>query len=166
MGTGGPFRTVAVHSELYRPGKGLPGCEGYGFKRVAVHSELYRKQKDKWPGIINDASDDIASLAVYEDPTLKTMQILVLNCGSSSIKYSLFNRKLDRIIKGAVERISSQDACILLCRSDMSESKKICNIPDHKTALEYILENIEKTASLLSATGSCMAVRNCLIQSG
>ena len=42
------------------------------------------------------------------------MIILVLNCGSSSIKYQLFNmgEKADVIAKGMVERIGFTDAVI------------------------------------------------------
>ncbi|MBU2567361.1 MAG: acetate kinase [Elusimicrobia bacterium] len=86
------------------------------------------------------------------------MRILVLNCGSSSIKYSIFDRDLNRIARGSVERISSKDACVLSYRSDEPESKEICNIPDHKTALEYILGHIEK--------GSITAVGHRVVHGG
>ncbi|OGS27614.1 MAG: acetate kinase [Elusimicrobia bacterium RIFOXYB2_FULL_48_7] len=70
----------------------------------------------------------------------KDKKILVLNCGSSSVKYVLFDNTLNRITKGNVERIGSPDAFIV------SDTKEVCSVPDHKTAVEIILEKLFKNA--------------------
>ncbi|MEW6042038.1 MAG: hypothetical protein AB1633_11000, partial [Elusimicrobiota bacterium] len=60
-------------------------------------------------------------------------KILVLNCGSSSVKYSLFektpDKKLKKKIHGSAERIGSPDACvrIITISNGKKESKEICN---------------------------------------
>ncbi|MBP7460763.1 MAG: acetate kinase [Candidatus Delongbacteria bacterium] len=66
--------------------------------------------------------------------------ILVINCGSSSLKYEVFQMPDCRSLgKGLVERIGEKTARV----SQQSCCKKIereCEIPDHKRAMEIIRE--------------------------
>lgn len=64
------------------------------------------------------------------------MKILVLNCGSSSVKYQLFDMKKDRAVaKGIVERLGKKDAISRYTRNDEAEIKEILPVKDHTEAI-------------------------------
>jgi acetate kinase len=68
------------------------------------------------------------------------MNILVLNCGSSSVKYQLIDgtaRK--KLAGGSVERIGMAGATLSNIRFDGDEIKIAGEIVDHTVAIEYIL---------------------------
>ena len=68
------------------------------------------------------------------------MKILVLNCGSSSIKYQLFNMT-DRsvIAKGGVEKLGMKGSFLKHVRQDGQVIVFEGEILDHKIGIEYIL---------------------------
>ncbi|MFA6469241.1 MAG: acetate kinase [Bacteroidota bacterium] len=68
------------------------------------------------------------------------MNILVLNCGSSSVKYQLIDvdKKLF-LAKGIVDRVGMSGAVLTNLRADGDEIKISGDILDHTTAIEYIL---------------------------
>jgi len=68
------------------------------------------------------------------------MKILVLNCGSSSIKYQLFNMT-DRsvIAKGGVEKLGMKGSFLKHIRQDGQVVVFEGEILDHKIGIEYIL---------------------------
>ncbi|MGA9117107.1 MAG: acetate kinase [Bacteroidota bacterium] len=68
------------------------------------------------------------------------MNVLVLNCGSSSVKYQLIETD-DRttLARGAVERIGMSGATLTNLRHDGDEIKIAGEIVDHIVAIEYIL---------------------------
>ena len=68
------------------------------------------------------------------------MKILVLNCGSSSIKYQLFNMT-DRsvIAKGGVEKLGMKGSFLRHVRHDGQVVVFEGEILDHKIGIEYIL---------------------------
>ncbi len=72
------------------------------------------------------------------------MIILVLNCGSSSIKYQLFDmgdlNRADVIARGVVERIGFTDAVISHKPTDGDKYKHIAPIMDHTTGINMIME--------------------------
>ncbi len=75
-----------------------------------------------------------------------TMNILVLNCGSSSIKFQIVQTDLEAIKKsedkrlayGLLERVGSQ-ALITLQAEGQSKIKKALPLRDHRSALDFIL---------------------------
>ncbi len=68
------------------------------------------------------------------------MKILVLNCGSSSIKYQLFDMKLNNVIaKGLVDKIGLKGSAIKHKRTGDSEVKLEGEILDHQQGIEYLL---------------------------
>ncbi len=72
------------------------------------------------------------------------MNILVLNCGSSSIKFAFFDEE-NRILKGIIERIGFHDAkvyYIFIPNNDKEEY--IESILDHQKALRILSNIIEK----------------------
>ncbi len=69
------------------------------------------------------------------------MKILVLNCGSSSIKYQLFETTQGEqpLCKGLIERVGMRDAILNHSRNDGDKVKIVAEIIDHQIAIEYIL---------------------------
>ncbi len=74
--------------------------------------------------------------------------ILVLNCGSSSVKYELLNIKSSSVLaKGLVERVGMEDAVLhyhfLKDDSIYDDIKLVRNIPTHREAIQFIIRSIE-----------------------
>lgn len=68
------------------------------------------------------------------------MKTLVLNCGSSSVKYQFIDTETKRILtRGTVERIGMSGAVLTNIRHDGDEVAVSGDIFDHITAIEYIL---------------------------
>jgi len=68
------------------------------------------------------------------------MLILVINCGSSSVKYQLIQTGTgEALARGAVERIGMSGAVISISRSDGYEAKFGAEVLDHTMAIEQIL---------------------------
>jgi acetate kinase len=68
------------------------------------------------------------------------MNILVLNCGSSSVKYQLIEAEARRwLARGSVERIGMSGATLKNLRHDGDEITIAGEIVDHIVAIEYIL---------------------------
>jgi len=70
------------------------------------------------------------------------MIVLVINCGSSSIKYQLFDMPDKNVLaKGLIERIGDESAS-LTHRVDDAKHQKNINAPDHKASMAIILETL------------------------
>jgi acetate kinase len=68
------------------------------------------------------------------------MKILVLNCGSSSIKYQLFDMATGVVLaKGIVEKIGLKGSFLKNERFDGDKVKLDGEILDHQTGIEYLL---------------------------
>ncbi len=68
------------------------------------------------------------------------MKIIVLNCGSSSIKYQLFNMpSKDVIAKGVVEKIGLNGSFIKHKKTGDEQVKLEGEILDHQQGIEYLL---------------------------
>ncbi len=68
------------------------------------------------------------------------MRILILNCGSSSIKYQFIETDTRIVLaKGGVERIGMKDAILNQERQDGDKVKITGEIVDHQAGVEYIL---------------------------
>ncbi|MFZ4463419.1 MAG: acetate/propionate family kinase [Bacteroidales bacterium] len=68
------------------------------------------------------------------------MKIIVLNCGSSSIKYQLFEMPAKTVIaKGLVDKIGLKGASIKHKREDGTEVKLEGEILDHQAGIEHLL---------------------------
>ena len=69
------------------------------------------------------------------------MNILVLNCGSSSVKYKLIEIKANKVLaEGGVEKIGLHDAFIKFKIADGSKKNISLNISDHNGAIKAILD--------------------------
>ncbi|NLC77436.1 MAG: acetate kinase [Clostridia bacterium] len=68
------------------------------------------------------------------------MKILVLNSGSSSVKYQLFDMQQEMVLaKGLVERIGLEGA-VLNHQKDGEKRSFQMDIPDHSTAIKMVLD--------------------------
>lgn len=71
------------------------------------------------------------------------MKILVLNCGSSSIKYKLFDMtSKDVLAQGAIEKIGLSDSFLKFALPDGNKVVVEKNIPEHTAGIELILETL------------------------
>ena len=70
------------------------------------------------------------------------MIILVLNCGSSSIKYQLFNMSdgCEMKAKGLLERIGLNESILTHTPKGGEQYKVITDIPDHTTGINMVME--------------------------
>jgi acetate kinase len=68
------------------------------------------------------------------------MKVLVLNCGSSSIKFQLLEMTTEEaIVKGIVEKIGLKGSFLKSKRNDGDKVVLEGEILDHQTGIEYIL---------------------------
>ncbi|MCD4710644.1 MAG: acetate kinase [Bacteroidales bacterium] len=97
------------------------------------------------------------------------MIILVLNCGSSSIKYQLFNMDNNEevIAKGIVERIGFTDAVITHKPSGKAKQKQILPIMDHTTGINLVMAAlVDKEHGVLKSVEEIVAVGHRVVQGG
>ena len=88
------------------------------------------------------------------------MNILVLNCGSSSLKFQIIETDLDLIernedkmkAKGLVERIGSE-ALITVEIPGKPVIKQAAPLRDHRAALDYILKLVIKPEAGIPGIG-------------
>lgn len=68
------------------------------------------------------------------------MKVLVLNCGSSSVKYKLFNMNNKKVLgSGGVEKIGMKGSFLKHTTEDGSQVILEGEVLEHQTAIEYIL---------------------------
>ena len=71
------------------------------------------------------------------------MKILVLNCGSSSIKYKLFDMGHQAVIaQGGIEKIGLKDSFLKLTLPNGEKKILEKNIPEHTVGVEFILNTL------------------------
>lgn len=69
------------------------------------------------------------------------MKVLVLNCGSSSLKYQLFNMTDETVLaKGLVERIGIDGSILKHQGGDGAKVENVAAIPNHSVAIKIVLE--------------------------
>ncbi|MCQ2250297.1 MAG: acetate kinase [Bacteroidales bacterium] len=71
------------------------------------------------------------------------MKILVINCGSSSLKYQLFDMTSDTVLaKGGVEKIGMADSFLKHQKGEEPKVKIEKAMNDHKEAIELVLNTL------------------------
>jgi acetate kinase len=95
------------------------------------------------------------------------MKILVLNSGSSSIKYQLFTMPQQEVIcSGLVERIGLKDAEIHY-KSANNKINEVSDIPNHKIGLEKIVNLLlDKQIGVIKSTSEIEAVGHRVVHGG
>ncbi|MFZ1236952.1 MAG: acetate kinase [Prevotella sp.] len=67
------------------------------------------------------------------------MNILVLNCGSSSIKYKLYNMDDESVLaQGGAERIGLDEAFVKVTLPNGEKKKIMHDMPDHKEGVNFV----------------------------
>ena len=67
------------------------------------------------------------------------MKILVINCGSSSLKYQLFDMDGEKVLaKGICEAIGTNQSSAKGSSANGAEFKKVVDIPDHRVAFGIV----------------------------
>ena len=67
------------------------------------------------------------------------MKILVLNCGSSSIKYALYNMDDKSVMtSGGAERVGLDEAFVKVKMPDGTKKKVMHDIPEHTEGVKFI----------------------------
>ena len=97
------------------------------------------------------------------------MIILVLNCGSSSIKYQLFkmDEKQEVIARGVVERIGFTDAVISHKPADKSKHKEVLPVMDHTAGINLVMKTlVDKEHGVLKKIEDINAVGHRVVQGG
>ncbi len=70
------------------------------------------------------------------------MKILIINAGSSSIKYQLLEMPSEQVLcQGIIERIGAKDA-IFKYKTDVTDLDEVLDIPSHKVGLTKIAEHL------------------------
>ncbi len=73
------------------------------------------------------------------------MNVLVINAGSSSLKYQLLDTKSGKVFaKGNCERIGIDGSFIGHEENDGGKQKTEVALPDHKTAIKHVFEILDK----------------------
>ena len=71
------------------------------------------------------------------------MNILVINCGSSSLKYQLIDSVNESVLaKGLCERIGIEGSSITHQPGEGEKVQTLADMPDHKAAMEYVLARL------------------------
>lgn len=96
------------------------------------------------------------------------MKILVLNCGSSSLKYQLFNMDDEKVLaQGIAERIGLNDSILTHKTSNGDKHKINLNFKNHKEALNKILELLtSKEYGVLKSLSEIEAVGHRVVHGG
>ena len=69
------------------------------------------------------------------------MKVLVLNCGSSSIKYKLYNMDDESVLaQGGVERIGLDNAFIKVKLPNGEKKQIMHDMPDHKEGVNFVFK--------------------------
>ena len=80
------------------------------------------------------------------------MNVLVINCGSSSLKYQLINSDTEDVLaKGLCERIGI-DGRLVYQKAGLDKEITECAMPTHKEAIQFVLDALtnEKTGAIMS----------------
>ncbi|HKL76321.1 MAG TPA: acetate kinase [Halanaerobiales bacterium] len=96
------------------------------------------------------------------------MKILVLNSGSSSIKYQLFNMENEHVLmKGVVERIGIDGAFLEYENEDGEEFKVENEIPDHSKGIELVIDSLlDEENGVLDSMDEIAAVGHRVVHGG
>ncbi len=97
------------------------------------------------------------------------MKILVLNCGSSSVKYQFIDMDREEVIvKGLVDRIGMEDALFTYARVvDNTEVKSVLHIGNHEEAIRLLIKMmIEGDYRIINDKSEIAAVGHRVVHGG
>ncbi len=96
------------------------------------------------------------------------MKILVLNCGSSSIKYKLYDMDGEKVLaQGGVERIGLDEAFIKVKMPDGSKKQIMADLPTHKEGVQLVFKCLlDPEAGAIKSLDEIGAVGHRVVQGG
>lgn len=96
------------------------------------------------------------------------MKVLVLNCGSSSVKYQFIETETEKALaKGIVDRIGMSGAVLSHSRHDGDSIKIAGEILDHQIAIEYVVAILmSKTHGVIADVKEIDAVGHRVVHGG
>ncbi len=96
------------------------------------------------------------------------MKVLVINCGSSSLKYQLFDMDREQVLaKGLVERIGIDGSQIKHTKTGMDSVTTTIPIPDHKIGIKLVIDALlDKSHGVLSSLDELSAVGHRVVHAG
>ncbi len=96
------------------------------------------------------------------------MKVLVINCGSSSLKYQLFDMDGEKVLaKGLVERIGIDGSRLKHTKTGSDSVSIETSIPDHEVAVKLVLDALlDKGHGVLSSLDELSAVGHRVVHAG
>lgn len=96
------------------------------------------------------------------------MKVLVINAGSSSLKYQLLNTDTKEVMaKGLAERIGINDSLLSYKRNNADKIEKKIDMPDHTAAIEAVLGLLsDKTVGVIKSMSEIDAVGHRVVHGG
>ncbi|MBR5918490.1 MAG: acetate kinase [Prevotella sp.] len=96
------------------------------------------------------------------------MKILVLNCGSSSIKYKLYDMDDESVLaQGGVERIGLDNAFLKLTLPNGEKKILMHDMPDHKEGVNFVFQQLlSEEYGALKSLDEIDAVGHRIVQGG
>ncbi|MCI5819475.1 MAG: acetate kinase [Acidaminococcus sp.] len=96
------------------------------------------------------------------------MKVLVINAGSSSLKYQLIDMETETaLLKGLCERITFSGGCLSQKTADGKEYKIEQDMPTHKEAMELVLKAmLDSTYGAIKSVSEIGAVGHRVLHSG
>ena len=96
------------------------------------------------------------------------MKVLVLNCGSSSLKYQLFDMTDEKVLaKGLVDRIAIEGSTIKHTKAGQAPVTTTTDIPNHKVAIRLVTEHLlDPSHGALESLNELSAVGHRVVHGG
>ncbi len=96
------------------------------------------------------------------------VKVLVLNCGSSSVKFQMIKTDDERLLaKGVVERIGEGTSILKYKRPDAPEIREEFDVPNHIVAVNWVLDNLlHSEHGVLKDKGEIAAVGHRTVHGG
>ncbi|GHS89463.1 acetate kinase [Synergistales bacterium] len=96
------------------------------------------------------------------------MKILVINCGSSSLKYQVFDMDNEEVLaKGLVERIGIEGSKIKHTKTGSDSITTETPIPDHKVAIKLVIDALlDQSHGVLKSLDELAAVGHRVVHAG
>ncbi len=96
------------------------------------------------------------------------MKVLVINCGSSSLKFQLIDSESEEVLaKGLCERIGIDGGMVTYQPKDKDKIKKNADMPDHTEAVKLVIDSlIDKENGVISSLDEIGAVGHRIVHGG
>lgn len=96
------------------------------------------------------------------------MKVLVINCGSSSLKFQLINSEDESVLaKGLCERIGMKGSRLVYSPTSMDKEEIESDMPDHKRAVELVIKALtDEKNGVITSLADVDAVGHRIVHGG